>query len=710
MNQTKLLTPDVFLPLYRKLSIIMLLVVTLGCNSSLFSQSEVTPLIKTTQVDWSLKTLAGAPHATIKGNTIHLSNNVVSVSWSVANAQFRLRDFTDLSARKTVHFDSIVPFSFKLEKLGSLDASQFTVLGTPKVVKVKGDPQGIRIADRIPGVAVQLTLHNTSTGMMIDWQAELLEGSNYVRQLFTIRYPKDASPLPITGISLVNLPVVHKSENALGTVPGSPYAIPGSDILVAIEQPGYWPVVSGKTSTALEMPMKLTLLGGDSYQLSTMMGVFPHEQLRRSFLYYIERERASPSRRYLHYNNWYDLAFNLSDKTLTKVSQAYGKELLQKRGIALDGFVLDDGWDDPNVQLWKANTTRFPHGWSVLKKEVQQDCHASLGIWISPCGGYGGQNERIASAKKLGALSATDKTLDLGIPGYYALFRDICRELIHEGGMNYFKWDNAAPYENNGKTFSNLQATSHFMRLCQLARELRHDNPKLFINATVGTWPSPFWLNHVDCTWRMGLADVYWIGKGDKREQSMNYRDGEVYEMVVKRAPLYPLNSMMFHGVVLGHEMQGKTTSQAGNHMTGEFRSYFAMGTNLQELYLSPDMMNDKAWDDLADAIRWNQKHAATLVDSHWVQGNPKKEEPYAVASWRRNSGTLMMRNPSDKPQTISIDIKSAFELPVSAAQNYSLTSPYADQRLQSLEYKSGQNLSITLQPFEVLVFDAVGK
>jgi hypothetical protein len=141
--------------------------------------------------------------------------------------------------------------------------------------------------------------------------------------------------------------------------------------------------------------------------------------------------------------------------------------------------------------------------------------------------------------------------------------------------------------------------------------------------------------------------------------------------------------------------------------MTNEFRSYFALGTNLQELYLSPDMMDAKAWDDLAACVRWNKKHAKVLIDSHWVSGDPYKSEPYCYASWRANEGVICFRNPDDKLRNITIDIATAFELPDGAARNYVLNASYSDQRIQKLQAKAGIPVTFTLKPFEVLVFDA---
>ena len=66
-----------------------------------------------------------------------------------------------------------------------------------------------------------------------------------------------------------------------------------------------------------------------------------------------------------------------------------------------------------------------------------------------------------------------------------------------------------------------------------------------------------------------------------------------------------------------------------------------------------------------------------------------------------------MLRNPDDKPQTMTLDAEVVFELPPNAPRNYALSSPYKDQRIQSLNLKARESHSLTLYPFEVLVFDA---
>jgi hypothetical protein len=322
---------------------------------------------------------------------------------------------------------------------------------------------------------------------------------------------------------------------------------------------------------------------------------------------------------------------------------------------------------------------------------------ANLGIWISPLGGYGGDKERTAHAQKMG-LIPPDAKLDLSYPKYKQWFVDRCRELMRTAGVNSFKWDRAGD-----------GVSPHFMALLDVARQLRKDDPAVFINVTVGTWPSPFWLNHVDSTWRMHSADVGWTGMGDDREKWLTFRDGYAHKLFVQAAPLYPLNSAMHHGVVHGRAFQGDKVGKAGNDLKNEVRSYFANGASLQELYLTPSMMTATAWDHVAASAKWAHAHADVLRDAHWVGGDPLKLEPYGYAAWNPRQATLMLRNPDDQPRTIELDADEVFDLPRAtrtATPAFDLRSPYADQRLRELKLAAGTKVTVTLQPFEVLVFD----
>jgi hypothetical protein len=71
----------------------------------------------------------------------------------------------------------------------------------------------------------------------------------------------------------------------------------------------------------------------------------------------------------------------------------------------------------------------------------------------------------------------------------------------------------------------------------------------------------------------------------------------------------------------------------------------------------------------------------------------------------------LSLRNPSDQPADIAIDVAQAFELPSGAAQSYSLRSPWKqDAAAAPIRLTAGQRHTFKLKPFEVVVLDATSE
>ena len=88
-------------------------------------------------------------------------------------------------------------------------------------------------------------------------------------------------------------------------------------------------------------------------------------------------------------------------------------------------------------------------------------------------------------------------------------------------------------------------------------------------------------------------------------------------------------------------------------------------------------MLTSNSWDQLAQAALWARTNAATLIDSHWIGGNPNDLEIYGWASWsppRAFSSCAIRRL---NPASISLDIGHAFELPPGAATRYDLVRAY---------------------------------
>jgi hypothetical protein len=71
----------------------------------------------------------------------------------------------------------------------------------------------------------------------------------------------------------------------------------------------------------------------------------------------------------------------------------------------------------------------------------------------------------------------------------------------------------------------------------------------------------------------------------------------------------------MLHGIIKA-DWANQLKTDPNNDFQSEIRSFFASGTQLQELYISPHLMTEADWDDIAESAKWAHAHADVLVDS----------------------------------------------------------------------------------------------
>src|SRR5205814_324196 len=112
--------------------------------------------------------------------------------------------------------------------------------------------------------------------------------------------------------------------------------------------------------------------------------------------------------------------------------------------------------------------------------------------------------------------------------------------------------------------------------------------------------------------------------------------------------------------------------------------------------------------DMLAEAATWSRRNARTLVDTHWIGGDPKKLEVYGWASWSPTRGIVTLRNPSDKAQRFALDVASAFELPPDAPRRYASRSPWSRYRARAaVQLRAGAEHAVQLAPFQSVTLAA---
>jgi hypothetical protein len=629
-----------------------------------------------------------------QGGQLTLANDAIAATWSTDGGSFKALGLED--RRNNTHL-ALAPDAFLL-RLGDgtvLRSSEMRLSGTPRVERLAGDAAASRLAERSGGQTVQIVLSDAAGKLEVTWRGVLRDGSAYVRQEVVLR--ATGGDVPVSEIALVDLDLPGAIVD--GQVRGSP--IIAGNLYLGFEHPLSQSAVGGSRARSA-LPRELPIRPGTAPAYSSVIGTTRPGQFRRDFLAYVERERAHPYRTFLHYNSWYDIGYGnpFDEASALAVIEAYGQELHVKRGVTLDSFLFDDGWDD-HQSLWHFNSG-FPRGFTPLK-EATARYGSHPGVWMSPWGGYGqARQERLQYGKEQG-FETSQGGFALSGPKYFARFREVCLDMIRTYGINQFKFDGTGNVRN---AIPGSQFDSDFDAMIHLIGELRVEKPDLYVNLTTGTFPSPFWLRYADSIWRGGEDDDY-AGVGTDRQRWITYRDGDTFQNVAGRGPLFPLNSLMLHGLIYAKQAE-RLHSDPGNDFEAEIRAYFGTGTQLQEMYVTPSLLTSANWDVLAESAKWARDNAGVLVDTHWVGGDPFALEPYGHAAWSPERGILVLRNPADRPQALTLDVARAFELPASASETYAAKSPWAaDRGKMPVRLQAGVPHEFALQPFEVLTVEA---
>ncbi|MFZ0820750.1 MAG: enterotoxin [Candidatus Acidiferrales bacterium] len=637
----------------------------------------------------------GVAQATIEKGVARLGNSLIEATWRVEGGHLAAASVRDLIGAKRIT-PGADAFVLIFSDGRVLRASQMKFVREPSVRMINSDSETSQLAARMAGKSVGGELADDADTVHVLWHAILRDGANYIRQEITIEAQKQDAPIREIRLLDLSAPGAYVSGHARGS------PVVAGTFFLGFEHPlSLCSVSINRAICALER--QLPVRSGRQITYSSVVGVSPEGQLRRAFLYYIERERAHPYRPFLHYNSWYDLGYftPYTEADALGVINAFGTELHEKRGVQLSSFLFDDGWDNPS-SLWKFGAG-FPQGFTALRSAAER-YGAEPGVWLSPWGGYGQPRQKRLDTAKAAGYEINNSGLALSGPKYFNLFRQTALDMVQRFGINQFKFDGTG---NANQVFPGSDYDSDFDAAINLIGELRTAKLSLFINLTTGTYPSPFWLRYADSIWRGG-EDHSFAGVGSNRQKWITYRDAATYRYVVREGSLFPLNSLMLHGMIFAKHAD-KLDSDPNGDFASEIRDYFGSGTQLQEMYISPALLKPADWDNLAEAAKWSAVNAAVLVDTHWIGGDPAELEVYGWASWSPAKGILVLRNPSDKEQGIDIDVARAFELPKGAPERYSAQSPFKEDARKSpaVLLAGGQPHRFTLAPFEVLVMDA---
>lgn len=622
--------------------------------------------------------------------SIIFENQLLRMQFSYNNGKIRITGFEDKETGNRLINNPFPLFELKLQDGRVLSSDDFRILNTPVTANVNGDSESNVFAERINGKKYQADLEERNSGIKVHWEAELRNGSNYIRQIFRFDSADDGKIIRVT---LIKLPSAEGAVR-IGNVDGSPLVV--KNTFISLEYP-LARIETEASFTTVSVP-RIT------NELSTAWGVTPEGQLRRGFLYYIERERAHPYHQVLHYNSWFDISWDnrkFDEKESLDRIKNFGDSLIKRRNVHMTGFLFDDGWDD-NKTLWKFHSG-FPDGFSNLKAAAKS-YNSDVGAWLSPFGGYGNTKiSRIEYGNKQNPpFETNERGFSLSGPVYYNRFREVTSEFIKNYDICMFKFDGVGAGSGAGAVYQ--KDVEAFL---MLLGDLLSLKPDIYLSLTTGTWPSVYWLKYGDNIWRGG-DDTNMMGEGSNRQKWITYRDADTYKNVVQRGPLFPLNSLMLCGICIADNGQPGLFEMNDKDISDEIWSFFATGTNLQELYINPHKLNTANWDCLAAAAKWAKENEAVMTDVHWIGGDPAKGEVYGFASWSEKKGVISVRNPSSIEKGFNFTVKDVFELPAGHHDNYLFTDVRSKTVGENKPSVAGNSFMIILKPFEVRIFDAV--
>ncbi len=661
-------------------------------------------------------TKPGIANLDTSNNQYTFSNNIIEVTFKLSDNDLTVTNFKD-KLNNSTNFIKIRELFKILISSNTWITDTKMIAGSPKTEQVKAISNSMRVRERFNGwkVSIPFTYESGGKKLSLIWSAILRDGSNYINQETVCK--ADKGEWNITRVYMIDI----KANNIIkgGTARDGGHPSFAGQFFFGQEMPvSKTTISSDKTSVEVYGPKQEKTREGETFKQTAAIGIYPDNQKRRGFQYYVERERIREHYAFLHYNNWWDIGGrNLNETKIKERIEIFGEELVEKRGVKLLGFMVDDGYDDLNTSraqfIWDLNPGKFPSGIGTLKT-ASEKYGASMGFWLSPAGGYGGLSQRIAIARKSNpnVEIASNGTFKVYGPNYYEVFKKAVFKKI-DAGVVAFKFDRVGANAENANA------------LARLSVEMRERNPNVFINATIDTWGSPYFLWFFDSFWRQGAdskTEAYAV-----RDVQVTYRDYEA-SMTIRNNSMTPLNSLMLHGIGQGLLYQGKNYSHDQNgrkldmnipanleDFNEEVKNYFSQGINLQELYITPSLMTKECWDILANVTKWAHKNHDVLLDAHFFGGVLVANDCYAqgrgkvygVASWSEEKAILMIRNPSIGDGSITLKLEDAFEIPeYYAYSGYKLIDPF-DLSATPITVEKDKEVKFSLKKRSVLLYEA---
>lgn len=454
---------------------------------------------------------------------------------------------------------------------------------------------------------------------------------------------------------------------------------------------------------------------------TTVMGASKNNtviEVRKAFFEYIESISVGANLRF-QFNSWYDHMRDIDEEKIFYTFSEVHKKLNEHGAPALDAYVVDDGWVNfKKPKFWEYNS-KFPNGMEKVTA-LCNDLNSNFGMWLGPRGGYVGEWKLAKKFQKAGNgyWNKEGNEICVASTTYVEKLQNFLIEQTKAYDIRYWKLDGFAtkPCPNPkhdhmvGGTNDMYYVTDLWTKWVELYKNLRAVNPEMWINMTCYVNVSPWWLQWVNSLWLQNSNDIGFSDNQENQaqvESEITYRDGRYYDCICARANQIPLKHIYNHEPIYGTEAKVNYTDE-------EFEKYIywcmVRGQAINELHLTPSMMNDTKWAALAKAMNCQKANYHILKNANFIGGNPVENNIYGYVSWTEDGeGILAFRNPTNESTDITITMNKLMGTPESldGAKRFNIycnSIPEDDQT-----YSYNDKMDITLKPYEAIIFK-IGK
>jgi hypothetical protein len=451
--------------------------------------------------------------------------------------------------------------------------------------------------------------------------------------------------------------------------------------------------------------------------------LIPEHAVRKWFMDYVDDIRVSPVKPYTLYNSWYDLRSPefrdvppeniMNQENIFRIMHLLQENMIEKHGIKLDAFVLDDGWD-VYASDWVLQKESFPNGLKPISDELKKS-NTNLGMWFGPTGGYSYRAKRINWMKEHGYETVGKEkewhTAMMCLAGtrYSNLFRERTVDFVNNDNVRYFKWDGiqfSCSEPDHGHPLGIYSRRAVMESVIDKCDAVRKDHKDVFINITSGTWLSPWWVKYANQIWMdaedYGYAD---IPSFSPRDAAITYRDLALYNDFHKKDLWFPISNMMTHGIIKGTLEKLGGENEPLDKFTDECLLYLARGVSMWELYISPDILTESEWNAIAGSIHWAEENFDILKNTEMIGGDPAKGQTYGYAHFKGNRGILALRNPIIEDQSITIKLDPGQGLDPKSS-SLVLEKVYPTNWISPDLFSAGAEIDTPLKGYETAVYE----